>query len=450
MKPLAETALDLNRPNSKYKDSCDSWVLRRGRSEITSLRIHNGQVVQSDSCEKNGFFASTRIKEKVGWHFSPSVSPGKENEALEKAVGNARGEKHESVAQVIDRSGFAEKGAIADSILSGIEALLNSRYECRADYSHRITDEIVTNDEGGRSRFYDSHGLILIRQTAFTSNGTVSVNSQLAKLGNEFWYPEELSKISSSLISRLEDIKDRDEAPAGFYPVILDSETGAILAHEIFGHGLEADYVLNNCSPFSGKKFEKVTRPGITVLDDGQTQWGYVRSGTDQEGTKTEQTTLICDGYLHNYIHSRDTANKFKTEPTGNGRAGCISKPPLPRTGNLQILPGDMTLSEVSKGIRFGIFAERALGEAFYLPERGMYWIEAESGYLIEDGKLTRPVSSFAVTGTVSELLHDLITVGQDSPGSLPGFCLKQNQFVPVDVRCPPLYIGKAAISPLR
>ncbi|MCP4718445.1 MAG: TldD/PmbA family protein [Desulfobacteraceae bacterium] len=450
MTSLTKHALDMDRPISKNTDYCDSWLVRCGTTKIASLKILNGQVIQSDSCEKKGFFASAKVEERLGWHFLSSTSPGKENDVLEKAMEKARSGKQVRGVQKKDRQVTIENQSIADTILPEIDELLRSDQECLLEYSYRNTDEIIMNDEGGRSRCKDSHVSAMIRQTAFTSNGPITVNSQLTKHGTESVFSKELFEISFGLLSRIEDIKNRDKAPNGFYPVILDSGTGAILAHEIFGHGLEADYVLNNSSPFSGKRFEKVMRSGTTVVDNGLASWGYAKSDTDQEGTKTEQTTLIHEGYLQNYIHTRETANIFKTKPTGNGRAGCISTPPLPRSSNLQILPGDMKLEEICKGIKFGVFAERALGQAFFLPARGVYWIEAESGYLIEDGKLTRPVSSFVVTGTVSKLLHNLIPVGFDILGSLPGFCLKQRQYVPVDVRCPPLYIGKAAISPLR
>ncbi len=447
-----EPGFDIQHVISKYANECDYCVLRFGTTITTSLSLLNDQVTQATTQRKRGFFARAKIYDKWGDYFVPSIDPGMGSGALSLAISAAQGVRRELVGKLSD---LADGGNTFDnrkltvSLKSGIKALLKRGLDCRVQYSRRYVDEVVTTIDGHQSCYQESYVLIMLRLTTCGPRGPVTVNGQIVKCGQEPWYPEDLVQLGTNLLARIEEVKLREDAPGGSFPLILDSNIGAILAHEIFGHGLEADFVFEGSSHFTGKLDEQVTQHGVTVLDCGNVSWGFVRYDRDQEGTSASRTVLIEDGRLVNFIHSRKTAHEFDCSPTGNGRAGGIDEPPIPRMGNLQILPGTAFLQEVLKDIRVGVYAEGALGEAFFFPERGLYWVEAESGYLIEDGGITRPLSSIAITGTVAELLRDLVVVRVDDSDTLPGFCLKRQQYVPVDAQCPPLYIGRATISPI-
>ncbi len=437
----------------KYASDCDYCDLRFGTTIMISLSMLNDQVTQATTQRNRGFFARAKIHDKWGDYFVPSMDLRTGSRALSLAISAARGVRRELVGKLSD---FADGGdtfdnrKLAGSLKSGIKALLKRGLDCRVQYSRRYVDEVITTIDGHQSCYQESHVLIMVRLAACGPRGPVTVNGQIAKRGQEPWYPEDLAWLGTNLLARIEEVKLRDEAPSGSFPLILDSNIGAILAHEIFGHGLEADFILESQSPFTGKLGEQVTQHGVTVLDRGNASWGLVRYDRDEEGTGASRTVLIEGGYLVNLIHSRKTAHEFDCLPTGNGRAGGIDKSPIPRISNLQVLPGTASLQEVLKDIRVGIYAEGALGEAFFFPERGLYWVEAESGYLIENGVITRPLSSIAITGTVAELLRDLVVIRVDDFDTLPGFCLKRQQYVPVDVQCPPLYIGRTTISPIE
>lgn len=448
-----EPGFDIQHAISKYANECDYCVLRFGTTITTSLSLLNDQVTQATTRRKRGFFARAKIYDKWGDYFVPSIDPRMGSRALSLAISTAHGAMRELGGKLSD---FAHCGDIFDnrnlaaSLKSSIKALLKRGLDCWVQYSQRYVDEVVTTIDGHQSCYQESYVLIMVRLTACGPRGPVTVNGQIAKRGQEPWYPEDLAQLGTNLLARIEEVKLRDEPPSGSFPLILDSSIGAILAHEIFGHGLEADFVLEGRSPFTGKLDEQVTQHGVTVLDRGNVPWGFARYDCDEEGTGASRTVLIEDGHLVNLIHSRKTAHEFYCSPTGNGRAGGIDESPIPRMSNLQVLPGTASLQEVLKDIRVGVYAEGALGEAYFFPERGVYWVEAESGYLIEDGVITRPLSSIAITGTVAELLRNLVVVRGDNSDTLPGFCLKRQQYVPVDVQCPPLYIGRATISPIE
>lgn len=445
--------IDMRNLISKYSNECDYCDLRYGITVTSSLKMENGQVTYSTTQRKHGFFAKARIQDEWGDRFVPAIDPKNGSEALRLAVKAARGFRQESndkISEVDLCPGVPEDGHLLTSLKSSIESLLNRNYQYQVEISQQHIEEDAVTTDGHQSSYQESYGIIMIMfKTHFSRKTTTAVNGQITKRGQAPWQPGDITRLGETLITRIEEGKSRGEAPVGSFPLVLDPNLGSILAHEIFGHGLEADFVLENKSFFANKLNKQVTGQGVTVLDCGNFLWGFVGYDCDQEGSSATPTMLIDNGYLRNFIHSRETAFKFGCQPTGNGRAGSIASITIPRISNLQVLPGATSLAEMVRNINFGVYANRALGEAFFFPERGLYWVEAESGYLIEKGVITRPLSSFAITGTIGELLEHLLVLREEASQTLPGFCLKRQQYVPVDIRCPPIYIGRARISPI-
>lgn len=446
-----EPSFNIRHIISRYANKCDYCDLRFGMTEMKSASLSNDQVTQLSAQRNYGFFARAKICDKWGEYFASSMNPHVGDRALRLAIDFARGKMKESTSKM---NYFVHSCDLPDStddlmvsLKDSIEPLLEQGLDWEVQYSQlHINEEIGTKD-GHQSCYRQSHVLIMIKLTTCGPRGPISVNGQIAKRDQECWYPKELSSIGKDLLARIEKVKLGDEAPRGSFPIILDSSLGAILVHEIFGHGLEADLVLEGRSPFSVEVSKRVTGHDITVVDCGNVSWGFARYDFDQEGTEASQTILIENGTLESLIHSKKTASESSCLPTGNGRAGSISEPPIPRASNIQVLPGTASLKKILSNMGTGVYAEGALGEAIFIPERGIYWIEAESGYLIEGGAITRPLSSMAITGNAEELLWNMIAVKGDF-STFPGFCLKRQQYVPVDTRCPPLYIGRATIVP--
>ena len=65
---------------------------------------------------------------------------------------------------------------------------------------------------------------------------------------------------------------------------------------------------------------EEVASKGVTVVDDGTINAKRGSLSIDDEGTPTENTVLIEDGKLVNYMQDRLNARLMGTKSTGNGR----------------------------------------------------------------------------------------------------------------------------------
>ncbi|OGT50008.1 MAG: metalloprotease TldD [Gammaproteobacteria bacterium RIFCSPHIGHO2_12_FULL_39_24] len=236
-------------------------------------------------------------------------------------------------------------------------------------------------------------------------------------------------------------------APAGTYPVVLGSGWPAILFHEAVGHGLEGDFNRKGTSVFSGKIGEKVASSLCTVVDDGTIPGRRGSLTVDDEGTPTQRTVLIEKGILKNYMHDTLNARLMKMKPTGNGRRESYSCLPMPRMTNTCLMPGNHTPEEIIASVEKGIYAADFSGGQVDITS-GKFVFTASEAYLIEHGKITRPIKGMTLIGSGHEALKKISMVGNDLKlDSGVGTCGKAGQSVPVGVGQPTLKIDVMTIG---
>ncbi len=226
------------------------------------------------------------------------------------------------------------------------------------------------------------------------------------------------------------------DCPRGEMPVVFAPGRNGILFHESCGHGMEADLVEKGTT-FTGLMDQQVASPLVTLVDDG-TLPGYPGSFEfDDEGTPSENTTLIEDGILKNYMHSSITAQKSKVKPTGSARRESFEFPPLPRMRNTYILAGNTDPNDIIKDTKRGLYAVEPGGGGQVNVFTGEFITSVKLGYMIEDGKLTYPVKGASIIGRGIDALRDIDLVGNDlEVHKTSGRCGKGQQ-VPVGIGMP-------------
>ena len=236
-------------------------------------------------------------------------------------------------------------------------------------------------------------------------------------------------------------------APAGLMPVVLGPGWPAVLLHEAVGHGLEGDFNRKGSSAFSGRIGERVASSLCTIVDDG-TLPGRTGSLTiDDEGTPTEKTVLIEDGILKNYMQDVHNARLMKTQSTGNGRRESYSELPMPRMTNTYMLPGNSEPMEIIQTVKNGLYAVDFAGGQVDITS-GKFVFSANEAYLIENGKVTRPVKGATLIGNGPDVLTKVSMVGNDMELDAGiGVCGKSGQSVPVGVGQPTLKLDELTVG---
>jgi TldD protein len=150
---------------------------------------------------------------------------------------------------------------------------------------------------------------------------------------------------------------EAQDAPAGKLPVILGPGWPGVLLHEAIGHGLEGDFNRKGTSVFTGKIGEQVASEKCTIVDNGTLANRRGSLTVDDEGTQTQNTTLIENGILKGYMFDKMNAKLMGVEPTGNGRRESYAHIPMPRMTNTYMLNGEDTLEEMIASVDDGLYA---------------------------------------------------------------------------------------------
>jgi TldD protein len=258
----------------------------------------------------------------------------------------------------------------------------------------------------------------------------------------EYWQKEADEAIRQSLVN-LESI----DAPAGEMPVVLGSGWSGVLWHEAVGHGLEGDFHRKKTSMFSHQMGQMIASPGVTVVDDGTFADRRGSLTIDDEGTPTQRNVLIEKGRLVGLMQDRMNARLMGVKPTGNGRRQSHSYAPMPRMTNTFLMGGDKHPDEILASVKKGLYAKNFGGGQVDIVS-GKFVFSVTEGYLIEDGKLGKPVKGATLIGSGSEALTRVGMVGNDmelDPGI--GTCGKDGQGVPVGVGQPTLRIDALTVG---
>jgi len=228
-------------------------------------------------------------------------------------------------------------------------------------------------------------------------------------------------------------------APAGAMPVVLGPGWPGVLLHEAIGHGLEGDFNRKGSSAFAGRIGERVASPLCTVVDDGTLPARRGSLNIDDEGTPTQQTVLIENGILKGYMQDRLNARLMDMAATGNGRRESYAHLPMPRMTNTYLLAGKQDPAEIIASVDKGLYAVNFGGGQVDITS-GKFVFSASEAYLIENGKVTRPVKGATLIGNGPEVLTRVSMVGNDlALDQGVGVCGKEGQSVPVGVGQPTL-----------
>ena len=236
-------------------------------------------------------------------------------------------------------------------------------------------------------------------------------------------------------------------APAGEQTVILGPGWPGILLHEAIGHGLEGDFNRKKTSVFANLVGKQVASKQITIVDDGTLKNRRGSLTIDDEGTPTQNTVLIENGILKNFMQDRLNARLMNISPTGNGRRESYSSIPMPRMTNTYMLNGQYEHEELIESTKNGIYATQFSGGQVDITS-GKFVFSASEAYLVKDGKIDRPIKGATLIGNGPDVLKRVSMVANNLEIDKGiGTCGKEGQSVPVGVGQPSLKVDNLTVG---
>jgi len=198
----------------------------------------------------------------------------------------------------------------------------------------------------------------------------------------------------------------------GRYTVVIDPQLCGVFTHEAFGHLSEADFVYENSNL---KRIMKIGKrfgcDELNIIDDPTIPYLAGSYMFDEECTKSKKNYLIKNGILTGRLHSRETAESMQEEPTGNCRAINYGFQPIVRMSNTYLDKGKYSFNEIISKTENGIYAKGSLGG---MTNTEQFTFSSAEAFLIENGKITKPLRDVILSGNVFETLKNIDMIGND------------------------------------
>ncbi len=187
-------------------------------------------------------------------------------------------------------------------------------------------------------------------------------------------------------------------------PVVFDPR----VANTLVGHlasAVNGASVARKTSFLRDKMGEQLFAKGIRIIDDPLRKRGTRSHPFDGEGVAGKQLALVDDGVLRSWILDSSTALELGLVTTGHAQRG-VSSSPSPGTSNLHLEAGSVSPEDLIADIRDGFYITDLIGSGVN-GVTGDY-SRGASGFWIENGKRTYPVSEVTIAGHLFEIFKTL------------------------------------------
>ncbi len=153
------------------------------------------------------------------------------------------------------------------------------------------------------------------------------------------------------------------------------------------------------------KMGEKLFADGIRIIDDPLRKRGLRSHPFDGEGVGGKKLALVEDGVLKSWLLDCATARELDLVTTGHAQRG-VSSTPSPGPSNLHLEAGRLSPEQLIGDIEDGFYITDLIGMGVNMVT-GDY-SRGASGFWIENGKRTFPVSEVTIAGHLSDIFRSL------------------------------------------
>jgi len=397
-------------------DAADA-IAERGVSQ--SVEIRDGTVEASERSEGDnlGLRAFVGRRQAV---VSTNDLAGNLDALAERAVAMARVAPEDKFAGLAEPDMLAKSIPDLDLLDPELPSVTQLEATARAAEAAGLAVKGVSKS-GGASASAGIGGMVLVTSTGFTgaylgSRHGVSMQAIAGEgTGMEQDYdfssaihasdllpPEEIGRSAGQRAVRR--INPR-KVPTKRVPVVFDPRiAGSLVGH--LASAINGSAVARKTSFLKDRLGERLFAPGISIIDDPLRRRGLRSHPFDAEGVAPERRALVADGTLTTWILDSATARELGRKTTGHAQRG-VSSTPSPGASNLHLEPGRASPAELIADISAGFYVTDLIGMGANMVT-GDY-SRGASGFWIERGELTYPVSEVTIAGHLTEMFRTLM-----------------------------------------
>ncbi len=187
-------------------------------------------------------------------------------------------------------------------------------------------------------------------------------------------------------------------------PIVFEPRVaGSLVGH--LASAINGATIARGTSFLKEKLGQKIFASGIEIIDDPLRKRGLGSHPFDAEGVAGERRALVKDGVLTTWILDCASARELGLKTTGHAQRG-VSSTPSPGASNLHLTPGTISPEQMIKDIQDGFYITDLIGMGVNLVT-GDY-SRGASGFWIEHGEITYPVSEVTIAGHLNEIFASL------------------------------------------
>jgi TldD protein len=428
----------------------EALVFDNGRLKTANFNTDRGFGLRAVAGEATGYAHSSELSEAALLRAADAVSAVKSGYSGTLAAAPARTNRHlYSDVNPIETPDFAAKAKLLQEIDGWLRARDPRVRQVTASLTASWQHVEILRADGQIAR--DIRPLVRMSISVVVGQGdrqeTGSYGMGGRKAFGEFLAQDSWQFGAEEALRQALVNLEASPAPAGTFDIVLSSGWPGVMLHEAVGHGLEGDFNRKKTSAFAGLLGKQVAAKGVTVVDDGTIAERRGSLTIDDEGTPTNRTVLIEDGKLVGYMQDRQNARLMGMQATGNGRRESYAHQPMPRMTNTYMTAGEMEPAEIIASVKNGIYAVSFGGGQVDITS-GKFVFGCTEAYMIENGKVTRPIKGAMLIGNGPDAMHRVSMIGNDMKLDTGiGMCGKAGQGVPVGVGQPHLRMDRMTVG---
>jgi PmbA protein len=188
-------------------------------------------------------------------------------------------------------------------------------------------------------------------------------------------------------------------------PVVFDPRVSGSLVGHLVG-AINGASIARKTSFLKDRLGEQLFASNIRIIDDPLRRRGLRSQPFDAEGVRVKKLAIVDQGVLTTWLLDCATARELKLTTTGHAHRG-VSSSPSPGSYNLHLEAGEPTPEELISDIRQGFYVTDLIGSGVN-GVTGDY-SRGASGFWIENGKITYPVSEVTIAGHLLDIFKSLM-----------------------------------------
>lgn len=201
-----------------------------------------------------------------------------------------------------------------------------------------------------------------------------------------------------------------EKIPTGELPVVFHPDAGRAFLSLLFSC-ISGGAIYRRASYLVDQEGQEIASPLVTIVDDPLIPKAPGSRPFDGEGLPSRRTVVVEAGRLRTYLLDTYSAKKLGKASTGSAARGVGSAPSVSPT-NFHLLPGTQTPEALWGEVDRGLYVTSMMGFGFN-PVTGDFSRGAE-GFLIEKGRLTRPVSEVTISLGFKDFWRSIDAVAND------------------------------------